>query len=828
MPKDNRRGSIARAFKHRVVKQIVLMMLVGGMLILLLPAPAAVAAQRESKSSTSDDSAGARTLEKLKDKDDVAASTGSGPTPSIAPPGDPEQILPPGPTLPDWQAGKELVGKRTATSKAFTGRSPGEIETRLYAEPIHYRQGDSWVAIDSGLESSGDGKRKNRANDFGLELAESADDPSLAELVLDSTHSVSFGLDKAAKVKGKVAKNSVTYSKVRKDTDLRLTSTNVGVKEELILASPDAPSRFLFPLKLKGLTASIDELGDVVYSDAQGKQRARTPHGYMFDSNLDPLSDEPAMSTGVTYALISHGKGTALEVTLDSEWLDSKDRVWPITVDPEINRGTWGDDTFVMNPYVNDYSSSTELKVGSFNGGANKARSFMHFDTGSLPGTVTYAELQMREMHSYNCGAPPEAIFRVTQGWAGSTMRSFPGAGYDPSGTLGWWVNGACPSRLAAWNVTGMVQQFQNIGETSGSFAAVATQETNSNQWKKYRSSQAGDGPLLKVFTNYPPVTPWAVTPTNNQRVFTASVPVSAAYADADGTPGYIALGVWDTTGTMVWAQWSGLQTNYTIANATTSALADGWYRISTIAWDGQLYSEAWSPDQWFYVDTQRPAVSWLSPAANSTVGSPVTVSARYTEPHNFEGQILFAANRPDGTGAASAWSGNVCSGCTATLTMPALAPGPYDFYAIGNDGGGDVNAYGTAWSGPYRMTVAGAPGAPTNLSTSAGPTSALVKWTDGANNNSPITEYDFTAYNSTNPEAAPVQRSCLTGCSPVNGFLVDGLTPGNSYTIKATATNAYGTSPLSAASPAVTPQDWSGYSVTATAPARGDTSAWL
>lgn len=165
--------------------------MLAGLLLPLVPG-VAIAAQKQPASPAPAESAGARTLDKLKDKDEVAPSIDSAPTPTIAPPGDPEQVLPPGPTQPDWKAGQELIGRRTATTKAFTGRVPGEIETRLYAEPIHFKKGDSWVAIDSSLQAPKDGKRKNKANDFDLQLAESADDAALAELVLDSAHSVGF------------------------------------------------------------------------------------------------------------------------------------------------------------------------------------------------------------------------------------------------------------------------------------------------------------------------------------------------------------------------------------------------------------------------------------------------------------------------------------------------------------------------------------------------------------------------------------------------------------------------------------------------------------
>ena len=83
-----------------------------------------------------------------------------------------------------------------------------------------------------------------------------------------------------------------------------------------MLASRAAPDRFVFPLELKGLTASLDEAGNVIYRDGAGVERARTPHGFMTDARIDPRSGEGEMSLGVSYALIPWKVGTALEVRL--------------------------------------------------------------------------------------------------------------------------------------------------------------------------------------------------------------------------------------------------------------------------------------------------------------------------------------------------------------------------------------------------------------------------------------------------------------------------------------------------------------------------------
>lgn len=243
--------------------------------------------------------------------------------------------------------------------------------------------------ISADLVTGADGRLHPKANAFDGSVAANASDAAVARLQLDSAHSVGFSMQNAAKVKGNVGKDSVTFGRALKDTDVRLTSSGSGLKEELVLASPAAPDRFVFPLQLQGLTASIDASGDVVYRDEAGVERARTPHGFMFDSKVDARSGERPTSFGVVYALIPNGKGTALEVRLERAWLNDPARVWPVTVDPTMTPVyTNPDDTYVQYWYPADNSHDTQLKVGTYNGGADKAKSFLHFDTSAVTGKV--------------------------------------------------------------------------------------------------------------------------------------------------------------------------------------------------------------------------------------------------------------------------------------------------------------------------------------------------------------------------------------------------------------------------------------------------------
>ena len=97
-------------------------------------------------------------------------------------------------------------------------------------------------------------------------------------------------------------------------------------------------------------------------------------------------------------------------------------------------------------------------------------------------------------------------------------------------------------------------------------------------------------------------------------------------------------------------------------------------------------------------------------------------------------------------------------------------------------------------------ITLATAPGAPTDVTATPFTNGAVVTWTPGARNGGLITGYAVTAR--INGVAQPLTCS-TTGAMTCT---VNGLTNGTTYTFTVVATSSYGSSPASVASNAVTP----------------------
>ena len=196
-----------------------------------------------------------------------------------------------------------------------------------------------------------------------------------------------------------------------------------------------------------------------------------------------------------------------------------------------------------------------------------------------------------------------------------------------------------------------------------------------------------------------------------------------------------------------------------------------------------------------------KPDASEFSVPATCTSGSSGPIAVNQAAPLSgavnagaaYSGQVAASAYTDlPATFATTTSSPGLTVSATGAVSAPAsLAAGDYTASGTTSDGLGDTGN----WT--FTLTVqAGAPGAPTGVSASAGDGQATVSFAAPASNGgAAITSYSVMA------SAGGAQAS--GSASPIT---VTGLTDGTSYTFTVTATNGVGTGPASSASSAVTP----------------------
>jgi RHS repeat-associated protein len=387
----------------------------------------------------------------------------------------------------------------TGTTDVFED-AEGRQQRRIAAGRVNYEDRDgNFEPVDTNLKRVGS-RYEQKANSLEVDLAARADDPALATLGLDDDHSISESLKGAAAVAPMVSGSTATYSEALPATDVELVTGPNGVKETLVLKSPDAATSWVFPLTLQGLTAQLTKGGGIEYLDADGDVRAVTPPGFMVDSNRDTPAREGERSNAVTYKLVTVEGKPALKVSADSAWV--KSAVFPVRVDPS----TFADssDTYVdaAGPAA-DRSNETNIAMGA-SGGGHIDRGFMKFGSlGNPPAgqRVVFASLNLFLIHTNqpDCTAQNFEVRPIRASWAASTTTTYPGptlgaaiGNATPTVTTATCNNSALDPAVGQWvSVTLDPATFNTWTSGNYGLALRAPSDAGSSSWKRFTSANA-------------------------------------------------------------------------------------------------------------------------------------------------------------------------------------------------------------------------------------------------------------------------------------------------------------------------------------------------
>lgn len=313
-------------------------------------------------------------------------------------------------------------------------------------------------------------------------------------------------------------------------------------------------------------------------------------------------------------------EGSRVDLGVEVEFLTNTGTVYPVTVDPSMTIKTG--DTWIQTPtYPSSQSSSPELKVGTYNGGTDKARSFLNFRTTKWDGKyINSATLTMRNFYSGSCAKGAIRVHRILQDWDSSTLTwaNQPGAVttnmVDNDDAKGY--NSSCASGDVSWNVTGIVRNWVHDGSARNGIRLRGADETSNNTWRRYRSANYSTNTdhaprIVASYNSYPykAGTPSVAGMNGAGYVTTTKPTVSVAVSDPDG--GSLKANVEILQGsTVVWAGSTGNVGSGGTATITTATLANGTYTIRAKGNDGSLTSKEWGPSRTMIIDNAAPNAS--------------------------------------------------------------------------------------------------------------------------------------------------------------------------------------------------------------------------
>ncbi|MBR5553612.1 MAG: RHS repeat protein, partial [Clostridia bacterium] len=231
---------------------------------------------------------------------------------------------------------------------------------------------------------------------------------------------------------------TVRYEGNSDDCVLEYKLTESGIKEDIILFSRPEKSEFEFDFKIKGLDAILDDDKKTIKLFANDTESVEPefvlPKIVMFDA-------AGVYSEDAHYEIEEHGNKLTVKVIASDEWLLSDERVYPVTIDPQVNTT---DDSALVRSYANVFSNGTTYTgSSSFRVGIdeNQLESLLCCKTTfpSLPQGAKIISATLNLKNTSYRGMAKYEVFPITESWETSSVKwsNMPKVDYNsPCGTF--------------------------------------------------------------------------------------------------------------------------------------------------------------------------------------------------------------------------------------------------------------------------------------------------------------------------------------------------------------------------------------------------------
>ena len=529
----------------------------------------------------------------------------------------------------------EVSNLLTETTRVWAEKN-GTFTVDIAFAPVRARSGDSWVEVDVNLVMAADGSVASRAHALGLTFsgAQNTDgDHDLASFGLGAER-VTLGWQ--GRLPAPVIDGSrATYSGVRPGVDLVLEATSKGFEQYFIVkdrAALASVATIALPWRTpSGLATTRNKDGDLELRNRKGELRGRMPSAYMWDASVNAAGDHgrrAKVDLTVRKNKAARG-GSEVAITPDAAFLARPDITFPVTIDPFYAAVYPDEDIFVQTSWGVDTSGHADLRLGTYNGGSDTARTYLNVDTSEIEGTrINWATLKLWEWHSQSCTPTTWEAWRtqaVDMSVKWTSQPSFTGGGwYEKIGTstqtLGY--SASCNDGWVEIDATPGFQTAANTGQDLLTIGLKANNEGDSNSYMKFRSADYA-GPLPHIMLNYdyrPEVESQETTP-SSACVIGAGRPyinnlrptLQAQLSDPEGAPITATFEWFVTGGGIIGSATTSQQASNTEFSAVVPAGA--FTNGNTYSWRVRGVDAAGSISTWsswceFTIDTTEPTIN--------------------------------------------------------------------------------------------------------------------------------------------------------------------------------------------------------------------------
>lgn len=300
----------------------------------------------------------------------------------------------------------------------------------------------------------------------------------------------------------------VTYTDIVADVDLEYVLQGDDIKENIIVKESGGTYTYSFLLKTKGLGALLAG-GAVILTDTEtGNEVYTIPAPYMYDM-------EGKRSEDVSYELSVLAEDLyCLTVQADRNWIEARDRAFPVTIDPTITVNS-GRDTYINsgNPDGN-YGSVTPLYVDPYR------TPMFWFNVSSIPSdsTIMSASLHVAYYHidSVTGGTMTVGAYMVERGWSESSVTWNKANQYNNLGISTTMLSSAITSgatgayyrspQFVIFDVKAAVSAWIN-GTTNNGIALRRVGGTNGGSMLESREGRTSYRPFVTITYSEVPLT---------------------------------------------------------------------------------------------------------------------------------------------------------------------------------------------------------------------------------------------------------------------------------------------------------------------------------
>jgi len=412
----------------------------------------------------------------------------------------------------------EVVEKRDSNIRQFF-KDDMSYEAAVYPEAVNYKENGKWNKIDNTLinitDENNNSVLQNKANSYKVNITNDANSNKLISITKDK-YELSWNLQNANKSIPKVApsdlsardslsenekkltpvnlSSTVDFTNVFSDIDLQYNVMSEKVKENIILNKNVSNPEFKFELNMKNLVAVVEKDKSITFIDDKDatKEIYKITPPVMFDTKGNQSKD-------IELTLEKSSTGYVLTLKPSSIWLDSPDRVYPVTVDPCVQTNCNNESGDEGSIRQSDPSESLTSFIGVQSGddtlrGYSKVR--------NLP-ELTSADYVTKASFNLGCysvtGGTTVGIHQITSSWTNMTWNNQPSyvpeaedfvKSTEPDGDNVQYTATSGPQYT--WDVTKTVKEWYNDGNNNYGFMLDAIGVGSASFATTYMATEAG------------------------------------------------------------------------------------------------------------------------------------------------------------------------------------------------------------------------------------------------------------------------------------------------------------------------------------------------